>query len=1462
LDLMQALLHSPSSSGDAILQKHAGLLDVGLVQMMERAAVVMAEKGVRYLGEAQYWRDTAAALAHSLHYTSRATPAETDAVLHFVLEVLTKIKESQGNVQSVVRFLAAHLHYLTRECAHLVHVWACLTLSTFPSPTDPVVQADARWLSIFGSLMLNFAQGNQADNLEIALASLVSTLYAYSREETPLTWALVQVDIGNAYNKRQCGSPTKNIEDALSCYQRALDIYTQSSHPYQWALSHYNMAIAYLKRPTGSRRTNIEQAITCCEQALRVWTAEAFPRPAASASACLADARTRLKQVEEASAGGRGLTPEEATTPSVIQPVATLSRTEQAPVLAVLRPVEQSGLNPQKVYPAWQTQLAHFDAFFATRLRTWAAAAFATVSPQQARRIAVVLYHACRCLLDFPYGEHAVHVESAIVAAQAALQMSPRETFPKSWREISMYLGVAYEERQHGDQTEKWEQALACYEQAAQVLQRDDSDPLSALLWGQLHGNFGNAYRNRVRGEKTANIAQAILHYERALEVLTQQAFPEAWSATMHNLAVAYIARPDGDRAANLDRAIAYCQAAATVQQQHGFQALWSLSQGTLAVAQQQRQHWARLVAMLPEHPQVQRLLIALIQAMHGGLGSLPQEIALWQSRQIPTDMEELVVPQLETFLTTHQSDLTPEVLEGLYRWSASVAAGERDLSLPVCLFLMVFAEGLVHWRHGDRAIQVVIATAAYSVVAQPVVQRQWPALWGAVQERLGALYLHLYDTRYGEPGEQLERALGCFQQALQVLTPHEVLPLTSEFVLSNTVDLEDMPLLQLFQSQVPRIWRRVQGNVGYVYHHRRQGDKAENEEAALHAYRTVLADWPQDEDSEGWAKAQNGLGEAYMMRLRGVEAENLEQALTAFHTALTVLTREELPALWAQVQWNLGRAYTARMDGQAGENLQKAIHHCDLALTVWTRDTSPEDWALAQAARGVAYYQRGCLHRTTTGAVDFEEARRNLEAALLGTDRRRWPERWASLNHNLGLLYSDRRQGDRAENLEQALTYLQDALQEYTREKMPYAWAHTHRNLAAIYWERVLGSHAENIEVAIDSGKKALQVLTHDNAPMAWARAQTNLGGAYKNRSYGTRADNLEHAIACYQQALQVVTLTTDRWGWAAIHFNLGTCYKDLGAFCHHHPEEYLEEAITCYTKALEVMDRTHFPYDWADIQNSLGNAYRHRLRGTRTTNYAEAFICFAQALEVRTRDGFPREHVLTLRNRGDAFLELQQWHDAYVTFRDAIATIEVFRVDAIAGEEAKRKWAEESQAHYQGMVTACLHLGATEPQYFTTAWEYVERSKARSLVELLASRVPPQGPIPAHLWNDLQRLRIAVANEQRRLEDVERALILGRTPSSAPTVEVALPDEGLPLAARTHLHRLQREYDARLTEANTFAPRFSITQRVEPLPWSAMQALLPDEQTALIAWYVLDTAQTFCAFVLTRHAAQPLVW
>ena len=195
------------------------------------------------------------------------------------------------------------------------------------------------------------------------------------------------------------------------------------------------------------------------------------------------------------------------------------------------------------------------------------------------------------------------------------------------------------------------------------------------------------------------------------------------------------------------------------------------------------------------------------------------------------------------------------------------------------------------------------------------------------------------------------------------------------------------------------------------------------------------------------WAKVMMNLANAYNNRIRGDRAQNLEEAIAAYRQALEVLTRQAMPVEWATVMMNLANAYYYRIRGDRAQNLEEAIAAYRQALEVLTRQAMPVEWAQVMMNLANAYLP----HSGRPGAEPGRGHRR-LPPGAGGDDPPGHARRVGDRHDEPGDRLPDRIRGDRAQNLEEAIAAYRQALEVLTRQAMPVEWATVMLNLANAY--------------------------------------------------------------------------------------------------------------------------------------------------------------------------------------------------------------------------------------------------------------------------------------------------------------------------------------------------------------------------------------------------------------------------
>ena len=607
--------------------------------------------------------------------------------------------------------------------------------------------------------------------------------------------------------------------------------------------------------------------------------------------------------------------------------------------------------------------------------------------------------------------------------------------------------------------------------------------------------------------------------------------------------------------------------------------------------------------------------------------------------------------------------------------------------------------------------------------------------------------------------------------------------------------------------------------------------DPAANLDQAIDAYREATAILQSLGLEKDLARTLTGLGLAYQTQVEfGIApTANLEKAIANYSEAATIQSRPGLETDLAVTLTNLGSAYQtqAELGIAPTANLEKAISNYSEAATIQSRPGLEKDLANTLTGLGLAYQTQVEFGIAPTANLEIAIANYSEAAAIqrcLGLEKD-----LANTLNNLGLAYGTQAELgiDPANNLDQAITTYKEASAIRRRLELEKDLATTLDNLGNAYGTQAeLGiDPANNLDQAITTYKEASAIRRRLELEKDLADTLNNLGLAY-----GTQAElgidpaaNLKKAIATYKEASAIFQPLKLEKDLAKTLNNLGVAYgtqAQLGI----DPVANFGEAITAYTEATVILQTLGLEKDLATTLNNLGAAYLTQAEFglAPATNLEKAITACKEAAAILSHPGLARELAPTLNNSGFAYQaqsrlagnsstqKQQALENAYRSFQEALERVEYLRGEIGADSEGyKRNFNEQWNRVYRGMVEVCLELGR-----YQDAIEYVDRSKARNLVELIATRdAYPGGVMPENIRQQLQSLKIAIAQAERRLQQEEN------------------PDY-----SRLNLLRQEKQE----------------LEPYQPLHFQAMQELL-DEETVILEWYVLD--EKFLTFTLTNQ-------
>ncbi|MEG4506835.1 tetratricopeptide repeat protein [Microcoleus sp. F6_B4] len=300
------------------------------------------------------------------------------------------------------------------------------------------------------------------------------------------------------------------------------------------------------------------------------------------------------------------------------------------------------------------------------------------------------------------------------------------------------------------------------------------------------------------------------------------------------------------------------------------------------------------------------------------------------------------------------------------------------------------------------------------------------------------------------------------------------------------------------------------------------------------------------------------------------------------------------------------------------------------------------------------------------------------------------------------------------------------------------------------------------------------------------------------------------EKALEYYHQSLHLSREIGDRSGGSLTFNNIGRIYDDSGD---------KQKALEYYNQSLrlsrEVGDRSRE----ATILKNIGLVY------LKSEEKQKALQYFSQSLLLSRAISHPGIEAVNLFGMAYVKRDLSNLNEALKDIEASLKIIENLRTK-IAGPELRTSYFATVQDYYEFYIELLMQLHKTHPKsgYDTKALEASERSRARSLLELLKeSNANIREGIDPNLLqqeNSLQQQLNAI--EKQRIEAVSRP-----NPNATKIAEI---DSG-------RLALLQ-EYQQLQTKIRTASPRYAALTQPQPLTLPEIQKQILDDNTILLQY------------------------
>ncbi|MEH2335972.1 CHAT domain-containing protein [Nostoc sp.] len=1109
--------------------------------------------------------------------------------------------------------------------------------------------------------------------------------------------------------------------------------------------------------------------------------------------------------------------------------------------------IESQG-NPQVVYSLLQANKDKLDEKFVQQIHNWAFSTLPNAKPETAEMVATVINDFSTLIYQFPLGKRDINLEIAITGYEVAATIFTREAFPQEWANIQTNLAPAYRHRIRGNRADNQEKAIVACNNALLIYTRDDFSE----KWATLQNNLGLIYTDRITGDKAENIEKSISCYEAALKVINRAQLPELWGTLQNNLGNAYLFRIQGDKAQNLEKAIACYQVALQVRTHSASPYYWASSQNNLGSAYAER-------ILGNKQKNLEKAISSYINALKVyTISDYPQRWAetktslgntYYKTGQI-TEALDCLRAALQVFTPTNfPRDC---IQTGLSLGKTALAAGMKTDAFAGYAVAIEAVEQSRLWAGISHKQEIPKEILAYTNMVVFCITNGQRDQAREYAERSGSRHLlNFFDT---DEFQQISSNSQFIEQVLQATSESNGDSQAVYQILENNLNHLDEQFVQYLQRLEDVCKEMTSGQAVQLA-------------ATILSFSNLIREFPQ-----------------------GDKGINLKITVTGYEVAATVFTKKDFPEQWGSIQDAIREILQIQLFEAVFENLENPEGVYPLlkankdklderfATVLRLRTTTILSEALPDYAKGIATNLLGLS--LLIKEFRYGNEANNLEIAITGYELasevftcEALPEAWGMCQFMLGNAYHRRIKGEQAENLEQSLSYLHNALKVCNREQFPELWAEIYSNLAIVYGYRIRGDQVENAELAIKAGEAAMQVWTRDQSPEGWGKIQNNLGIVYRDacggqsqRLAGDKAENLEKAIACYQNALSIRTREGFPELWAQTQMNLASAYRHR---LRGDAAENVEIAIATNQSALQVYTKQDFPTNWAEVHMNLANAYLHRIHGDRSENLEKAIAAHQSALQVLTKDESPRQWAMTHLNLGNVFLQQEQIEAAITSYRSALKIFtptafpdeclkagqmlgntafnigdwaEAIRGYSVAIEavETSRTWASSESRRqeilanslhvYENMVQACINN-----KQLNKAIEYVERSRSKRLVDLMASNdLYSDGEIPAEIQQylqDFEAIQRQIDNELRHYYNSSNldGNKLGKSPHSRAAIE----------AYNETIADLEAEKQQIWEQMRRLDPVLAGQIQVSPMNLSSIQQLIKVPTTAILSFY-----------------------
>ena len=350
--------------------------------------------------------------------------------------------------------------------------------------------------------------------------------------------------------------------------------------------------------------------------------------------------------------------------------------------------------------------------------------------------------------------------------------------------------------------------------------------------------------------------------------------------------------------------------------------------------------------------------------------------------------------------------------------------------------------------------------------------------------------------------------------------------------------------------------------------------------------------------------------------------------------------------------------------------------------------------------------------------------------------------------------------------------------------------------------------------DIALDFMQKAAKIAEEIGEKRSLAYDLKSIASLYANQK------KFPDALISYRKALALYEELKEKRGIALTLNELADTYVAL---------KNDKEALPNYEKALAIA--AEMKSDLIMQDSYRGKGWIHFSR----KEMPQAEECFSKSIDLAREIERPDSIWKGLYGKSLVHRETGKSAEALLLMKEAVDIIEKARSE-VQLAELRASYLEQKLDVYEDLIRLLV-----KTSNFAEAFEYVQRAKARSFLDMLAeAKIDPEGKLDATFIERKKKLFKQLAEVQRKIQGESENDSVDRTKIHQ-------------LAKKRN--ELEYEFNNLKLEIRKQDPRLSDLQYPRPLGLQQVQALL-DDRSAMLE-YFLGRVESFL-FVITSHGVR----